>query len=499
MEQCQEMMSLEKTPMADAAKYRSYSQFEEFLHNFYSLIQTARIHRDNHTLVIEGIEKFSESINRCMQNKSLTFKISNDQLFVEDERLPYNRTTKNLFDNIIRYFDIRSLEGLRLFEASKHASSKEILTFLRLLDSSGQQPDPLTWVTNGLETKNIHWVEIINKSEKPQDDKESSYKGKVERRERARKDYSCVKASFEEVAQKIKEEKGQVGIRKTVRVIQDVVTNLIEDDEVYSAISTLRIFDDYTFTHSVNVAMLSMCIGRRINLSRRTLVSLGICALFHDLGKIEIPYEVLHKEGQLDDSELKLIEEHSLNSARLMLKLRASPDSKARILLPLFEHHLKYDLSGYPHINWKKPLTLFGSIIAIADAYDTLTSSRAYRKSLLSPDRALGLMFNRAGKDYDPILIKVFINILGVYPVGTLVKLATDELALVVSSPGKKFTKKPFVCILEKEIDGNYKKGKTIDLEERDTKTGNYAREIIETYHPYTFGIHPVQHIFSGN
>jgi HD-GYP domain-containing protein (c-di-GMP phosphodiesterase class II) len=492
-------MSLEKTPMADAAKYRSYSQFEEFLHNFYSLSQTVRIHNENHTLVIAGIEKFSESINSCMENKSLTFKISNDQLFVDDEKLPYNRTTKNLFDNIIRYFDTRSLEGVRLLEAVKHASAMEILAFIRLMDSSGHKPEPLSWITNGLAAENIQWVEIIKKSESPQDDKDSSYKDKAERWERARKDYTYAKASIEEVAQNIKDKNREVGIRKTVRVVQDMVTNLIEDDEVYSAISTLRIFDDYTYTHSVNVAMLSMCIGKRINFSRRTLVSLGICALFHDLGKIEIPNEVLHKKDKLNDNELQMIEEHSLNSARLLLKLKASPDSKARILVPLFEHHLKYDLSGYPHADWKKPLTLFGKIISIADKYDTLTSSRAYRKSLLSPDRALGYMFDRAGKDFDPTLIKVFINILGVYPVGTLLRLDTGELALVVSSPSREFSKRPLVCILEKDYDDSYKKKEIINLDERDTETGNYVRKIIETYHPSTLGIQPVQHIFSSN
>jgi HD-GYP domain-containing protein (c-di-GMP phosphodiesterase class II) len=276
------------------------------------------------------------------------------------------------------------------------------------------------------------------------------------------------------------------------------VTNLIEDDEVYSAISTLRVFDDYTFTHSVNVAMLSMCIGRRINLSRRNLVNLGMCALFHDLGKIEIPNEILHKKEKLDDSELKLIEEHSLNSSRLMLKLKASPDSKARILVPMFEHHLKYDLSGYPHADWKKPLTLFGKIISIADKYDTLTSSRSYRKSVLSPDRALGYMFDRAGKDFDPILIKVFINIMGVYPVGTLLRLDTDELALVVSSPSREFSKRPLVCVLEKGDDGSYKKKEIINLDERDSEADNYVREIIDTYHPSGLGIQPVQHIFSS-
>ena len=241
--------------MADTAKYRSYSQFEEFLHNFYSLSQTARIHSGNHTLVLEGIEKFTESINSCMENKSLTFKITNDQVYVDDEKLPYNRTTKNLFDNIIRYFDTRGLDGVRLFETVKQTSAKEILAFMRLLDISGQQPEPLAWLKDGLAAENIQWVELIKKTERPQD--EESYKSKAERRERARKDYTYTKASIEEVAQKIKEGKGEVGVRKTVRVVQDMVTNLIEDDEVYSAISTLRVFDDYTYTHSVNVSMLS--------------------------------------------------------------------------------------------------------------------------------------------------------------------------------------------------------------------------------------------------
>jgi hypothetical protein len=108
-------------------------------------------------------------------------------------------------------------------------------------------------------------------------------------------------------------------------------------------------------------------------------------------------------------------------------------------------------------------------------------------------------MFDRAGKDFDPTLIKVFINILGVYPIGTLLRLDTDELALVVSSPSRTFSKRPLVCVLEKESDGSYNKKEIINLDERDTATGKYVREVIETYHPATLGIQPVQHLFSGN
>ena len=115
-----------------------------------------------------------------------------------------------------------------------------------------------------------------------------------------------------------------------------------------------------------------------------------------------------------------------------------------------------------------------------------------------SPDRALGYMFARAGKDFDPTLIKVFINVLGVYPVGTLLKIDTGELALVVSSPSRDFSKRPLVCVLEKGADDNYKKKEIINLDEHDSETGNYVREIIETYHPSDLGIQPVQYIFSS-
>jgi HD-GYP domain-containing protein (c-di-GMP phosphodiesterase class II) len=490
-------MYLEKMPMTDAPKYRSYSDLERLLHNFYSLLQTARIHRDDHKLVIEGLGKFTESLSKCMQGDSLSIKVSNDRLFIEDEKLPYNQSTKILIGNIVRYFENRRLEGMTIFKVIGQVKSNDILAFMRLLDSSGKRSDPLAWLINGLDIKNIYWVEIIKKSEKPEDT-EPSYKDKAERRERARKNYTYVMASFKEIAQKVST-KGRVGMRKTVRVVQDMVGHLIEDEEVYSAISTLRVFDDYTFTHSVNVSMLSMCIGKHVNLSRRSLERLGICALFHDLGKIEVPYEILNKPGKLEDSEFKLIEEHSLNSARLIVKLNASRDRKAKILLPPFEHHLKYNLSGYPYANWKKPLSLFGRIITIADVYDAITSPRVYRRSVMSQDRALGLMLEGAGKDFDPILVKIFINILGVYPVGTLLKLDTGELALVISSSRKKDEKRPLACIMEEDMAGSYYRGRNIDLTERNIQTGEYVREIVETYHPSTFGIQPVQQIFTSD
>ncbi len=486
--------------MLSQSNTQAITLFEEFLQSFFSLLQALRIHGDNNKLVVDGVIKFSNNLARTMEGESLAIKASKGLLFIEEEKLPYTKRSKNLIDNMVHYFDARNLEGLRFFNDIKQASPENILKFMRLLEAAGHEKKPVDWLIAELDLNNLIWVEILQKISKPEEEEQDTESDDTDslRRERARKDYTYSLSSFKEIAGKVSG-KQRVGIRKTLRAVQDMVTHLVEDDEVYSAISTLRVFDDYTFTHSVNVAILSMCMGKRINLSRRSLERLGLCALFHDLGKIEVPREVLNKPGKLNDSEFKLLEEHSLNSARLIVKLRASRDRKAKILLPPFEHHLKFNLSGYPYTNWKKPLTLFGRIITIADVYDAITSQRVYRKSALSPDRALGLILDGAGRDFDPILTKVFINMLGVYPIGTLLKLDSDDLALVVSLSKKKGEKRPLVCLMEQDKDGMYQKGKTIDLAERDTPTGNYVRDIIETYHPSTFGIQPVQHIFSSD
>ena len=105
-------------------------------------------------------------------------------------------------------------------------------------------------------------------------------------------------------------------------------------------------------------------------------------------------------------------------------------------------------------------------------------------------------MLEGAGLDFDPILIKVFINMLGVYPVGTMVKLDTGELALVIRSSAAKNEKMPLVTLMEESIDGQYYNGETIDLAERDNKTGEYIRKVVDTYHPISFGIEPVKHMF---
>jgi HD-GYP domain-containing protein (c-di-GMP phosphodiesterase class II) len=277
-----------------------------------------------------------------------------------------------------------------------------------------------------------------------------------------------------------------------------MVDLLMEDESVILGMSTMRNYDDYTYTHSVNVSILSLCLGKRIGLSRVSLRTLGICGMVHDLGKVEIPRDILNKPGKLSDEEFREIEKHPLGSVRQIIKLRASRDLKAKILLPPFEHHLKYDLSGYPRVNRRKPVSLFGRILAIADVFDAMTSPRKYRPTAFSPDRALGMMQEGAGKDFDPILLKVFANMLGVYPVGTLVRLDTGPMGLVMETPEDGDRTRPRVMLLIPDGQGGFKKGKIVNLAEQDPKTQSYRRNIKQTFHPVAFGIQPADFLVAG-
>ena len=299
-------------------------------------------------------------------------------------------------------------------------------------------------------------------------------------------------ASMRDVTRKISLNK-RAGVRKAVRVIQDMVEMVMQDKPILLALSTIRIYDDYTFSHSINVSILAMYLGKQIGLSRDSLERLGVCGLFHDLGKILIPQDILNKPGKLTDKEFVEIQKHSMNSVRLIVRLRASRDRKAKIILAPFEHHMKYNLQGYPHVDWDKPQSLFGRILAIADVYDALTSPRIYRPEGMSADRALGLMLKGSGKDFDPIILKVFINMLGVFPIGTLLLLDTGEMGLVSESAKSATADRPKVLLLRRNIRGKIKRDKEVDLTERDKKTNSYKRNVYKSLHPATFDIQPAE------
>ena len=239
------------------------------------------------------------------------------------------------------------------------------------------------------------------------------------------------------------------------KVAEDI-TSLITLDRASSlALSSLRDYDEYTFTHSTNVAILSVTLASNILNDAETLTQLARAALLHDIGKTRVPPEVLHKPGKLNDEEWQLMRNHSILGVKI---LEQQEEVNELAVLIACQHHMKYDMSGYPAMETSRGLHPLSLIVNICDVYDAVTSKRPYKKPF-PPDKALSIMMRLIGCDFEPRLFKIFTQMIGIYPPGTLVRLNTQELAITrkvqpqaLLLPEVKIISKETVSLLDEPI-----------------------------------------------
>lgn len=216
------------------------------------------------------------------------------------------------------------------------------------------------------------------------------------------------------------------------RAVSELGRRVLEDEQALFELTLLREFDEYTYAHSVNVCVYGTAIGARLGLRGEVLEELGQACLFHDAGKARLPRSLLDKPGELDADEWARMRRHPSLGARALLGLRARPGrALARAALVAFEHHRGADGRGYPRPRDARPQDLFSRVCALADAFDALTSGRVYAKRALTPHEAVLRMAQSAHAAFDPLLFRVFLNAVGVFPIGTLLELDTGERALV--------------------------------------------------------------------
>jgi putative nucleotidyltransferase with HDIG domain len=254
-------------------------------------------------------------------------------------------------------------------------------------------------------------------------------------------------------------------------------------------LASIKNYDEYTFNHSVNVAIYAIALGQRIGIPKKHLIPLGMAGLFHDMGKIKIPKEILNKTGKLSPEEWSIMRSHPLAGAELVMRMKEWGELSTRMMEGAFEHHLRYDLTGYPRLTRKRKISLFGRIIAVADFYDAMVRPRVYNRFPCVSEKTLGIMVKRSGKDFDPTLVKVFINMIGIFPLGTLVLLNTNEMGIVTRiQEDTELMDRPKVCLIYYS-DGEYRKGKVVDLREMDKVSGDFERSIVKTLDPNEYNI----------
>jgi len=222
----------------------------------------------------------------------------------------------------------------------------------------------------------------------------------------------------------------ETNIYEARRLVRKFSELLFKERSYLIALTIIKDIGSYTFNHSANVCILSIAMGIELGLSRKDLLELGIAALFHDLGKIDIPGDILNKPDTLTHIEYEKIKQHPYLSSERIIFLKGIDEVPVFALRGIMEHHLDYSGAGYPDLSTKKP-TLFARIIRIVDSYDAMTTPRIYQE-VRSPFEALKYII-KSKEVYDPSLVKVFLDIMGIYPPGSIVLLKGGMKGVMIS------------------------------------------------------------------
>ncbi|HMK55835.1 MAG TPA: HD domain-containing phosphohydrolase [Dissulfurispiraceae bacterium] len=278
----------------------------------------------------------------------------------------------------------------------------------------------------------------------------------------------------------------RVDIRNTRRIIQCLADMIVHGDPMLLGMALSENCYDYSYRHSVNTAILSVALGCRVGLSKKELAELGLVAFLADIGKLLLPPDVLNKQGLYDDDDWRIMKRHTVQGFKAIFGVQRSDNHLACAAIASFEHHLHFDLSGYPPVHHIVEQDFYTKIIVIAEWYDALTTSRSYTEGYRSPDAAIKIMLEKAGKELDPVLLKTFVSMMGFYPVGSFVMLDSGELGIVVE-PHRVLLKRPRVMVLS-DAQGKSVQPFIAALSRRDD-SGNYIRSVSKTLDPNNYKI----------
>ena len=236
---------------------------------------------------------------------------------------------------------------------------------------------------------------------------------------------------------------GRVHTGRATEVVAGLVGSLERNPDALLCLSSMRQRAAYTYTHCANVSVLLAAFALSEGMGRDSTIVYGLAGLFHDLGKAMLPVSILNARRKLDGTERLLVKKHPALAYEF---LTAVPDVPSEVLLAAFEHHERYDGSGYPKGISGDDISRIGQVAGIADTYDAISSRRPF-KGALHPHKSLGVMYQMRKKAFHPVLVEKFVRMVGIYPVGSVVELK-DGYKGVISAGNPDNPMKPSVILV---------------------------------------------------
>ena len=463
----------------------------QFILGLHGLMKTAQVHGANSVALDQSISQYLHVINPfILSGGGTTLEIAEEGFLLNNRKIRGKPGDHAVFKSFMSNLIAHRIGKLQIHNPLDERELKEFISLLLTLKEGDENNS--TYLMEQLKARKIDSI-----SAERLELKEQALPEIAEGKRHPRELYFAAIGIAGEIIEGVAEGRA-LNMRKARRLMQQMVTSLMQDKFVLLGLAIIKDYGQYLYNHSVNVAIYSIALGRQLGLPKTNLVQLGIAGLFHDIGKIRISQSILSKSGQLTGEEWRVIQKHPIYGVETVAQANGWSETTAMMIEAFFEHHIKEDGTGYPKLAAKRDLTLFGKIIAISDFYENLVRSPSYQLFPVFSDRATGLLLERGGGDFDPTLVKLFVQTIGFYPIGTLVVFESGEMGIVVT-PNKdmELMDRPKVLRIHFQ-DGEYKGTGVLDLAETEDETGKYRNTIAKALDPNEYQLNVAELLFYG-
>jgi HD-GYP domain-containing protein (c-di-GMP phosphodiesterase class II) len=449
---------------------------------FYTALRSLKLYPIENATVQKALDDLDATAQALLAvENDLEIRLAGDFIFVNATRLRLELDNYASFSHVLAMLRTFEVGALRI-HASERREWQIFLSLLLSLSERGEPGERFDELAERLGSAGVAALEIERASHHDPAETEQE-------REAAKRVYSQGVAVTREVITSVRMGRA-TSVKRVKRAVQLIVDQVLNNETSVMGLTTIRDYDEYTFTHSVNVCIFSVALGKKLGLSRLQLYDLGMTALLHDVGKARVPAEILNKTTGLDEREWRVMQAHPWLGALTLFTMRSHEETPYRAILTAHEHHMKTDFTGYPRTIRPRMLGIYSRIVAVADGFDAATTRRSYQTIPIEPDQVLREMWQNPKRGYDVILVKALINLIGIYPVGTCVILDTFEVAIVAApDPEGQQLNRPLVRIAV-EADGGTvpPPGRLVALTERD-EAGNYRQSIVKVTNPSRYGL----------
>jgi len=386
---------------------------DELLRRFAAAVRSAQLYSKGHTIITRNIEALAVAVHGLHAlSPSVVIGLVGDEIIVDD--MPMAKAES--LGPLVRRLQQNHVERVAI---DKGVTNEEVATFIEAITAADAREGESAEEESPIPTLPHIRVGRVTVEKRIEGDLD---------------DIAAIKRLYNQAvgaASAIWESaltEGKPDATVARHMVDGLAQAVAQNRTALLALTTLKDYDNYTFTHMVNVSILTMGQARGLGIDGPLLREFGLAALMHDIGKVRTPLEILNKPDKLTEEEFATMKRHPVDGGEI---LRQTPDVPALAPVVAFEHHLRMDGSGYPHAVFRTSLNLGTMLCSIADVYDAMRSQRRYQESHPT-DRILAVLKRNDGQQFDQHLVRRFVQLLGIYPTGNVVKLNTGEVAVVL-------------------------------------------------------------------